>query len=114
MGIRKYQRLHAFSYIHSFIHSFWPFLRRPFKSSTTQRLTRLQHGYYIGVSRRSAQATLGKGLAQGLYVAARAGVEPTTRRLKVHYPPNIERVSSMRPSRLSFSLTVSGQRTHHS
>src|SRR6218665_796762 len=54
-------------------------------SSTTYRRSRLQHGYCIGVSRRSAQATVhvGKGLAQGPYVAARAGVEPTTLRLKV-------------------------------
>src|SRR6218665_3238894 len=37
----------------------------------------------IGVSRRSAQATAGKGLAQGPYVTARAGVEPTTLRLIV-------------------------------
>src|SRR6218665_534790 len=29
-----------------------------------------EHGYCIGVSRRSAQATAGKGLAQGPYVAA--------------------------------------------
>ena len=36
--------------------------------------------YCIGVSRRSAQATVGTGLAQGPYVAARAGVEPTTLR----------------------------------
>src|SRR6218665_4004117 len=35
------------------------------------------------VSCRSAQAAVGKGLAQGPYVAARAGVEPTTLRLKV-------------------------------
>src|SRR6218665_3026667 len=54
-----------------------------FKSSTTQRRSRIQHGYHIGVSRRSAQATAGKGLAQGSYLAARAGVEPTTLRLKV-------------------------------
>ena len=27
-----------------FIHSFWPFLLHPFKSSTTQRCSRLQHG----------------------------------------------------------------------
>src|SRR6218665_2197943 len=67
---------------HSFIHSFRPFLYRPFKSSTTQRRSRLQHGYCIGVSRRSAQATVGKGLAQGPYMPARAGVEPTTLRLK--------------------------------
>src|SRR6218665_2873666 len=63
-------------------HSFWPFLQRPFQSSTTQRRSRLQHGYCIGVSRRSEQATVGKGLAQGPYMAARAGVEPTTLRLK--------------------------------
>src|SRR6218665_259433 len=69
--------------IHSFIHSFRPFLYRPFKSSTTQRRSRLQHGYCIGVSRRSAQATAGKGLAHGPYMAARAGVEPTTLRLRV-------------------------------
>src|SRR6218665_4193773 len=69
--------------MHTFIHSFRPFLKRPFKSSTTQRRSRLQHGYYIGVSRRNAQATAGKGLAQGPYMAARAGVEPTTLRLKV-------------------------------
>src|SRR6218665_1375714 len=58
----------------------------PFKSSTTQKRSLLQHGYCIGVSRRSAQATvtcIGKGLAQGPYVAARAEVEPTTLRLKV-------------------------------
>jgi len=42
-----------------------------------------QHGYYVGVSRRSAQATVGKELAQGPYVAARAGVEHTTLRLRV-------------------------------
>src|SRR6218665_3899241 len=30
-----------------------------------------------------SQATVGKGLAQGLYVAARAGIEPTTLRLRV-------------------------------
>src|SRR6218665_4153030 len=68
--------------IHSFIHSFRPFLWRPFKSFTTQRRSRIQQGYCIGVSRRSAQATAGKGLAQGPYVAARARVEPTTLRLK--------------------------------
>ena len=67
----------------AFIHSFRPFLLRPFKSSTTQRRSRLQHGYCIGVSRRSAQATPGKQLAQGPYVTAREGVEPTTLRLKV-------------------------------
>src|SRR6218665_3903252 len=68
-----------------FIHSFGHFYSAPSspRSSTTQRRSRLQHGYCIGVSRRSAQATVGKGLAQDPYVAARAGVEPTTLRLKV-------------------------------
>src|SRR6218665_3591559 len=66
------------SFIHSFIH-FGHFYSVP----TTQRRSRLQHGYCIGVSRRSAQATAGNELAQGLYVAARAGVEPTTLQLKV-------------------------------
>ena len=54
-----------------FIHSFRAFLQRPFKSSTTQRRSRLQHGFFIGVSRQSAHATVSKGLAQGPYVAAR-------------------------------------------
>ena len=45
--------------------------------------TRLQHGYCIGVSRRSAQATVSKGLAQGPYMAARAAVEPMTLQLRV-------------------------------
>src|SRR6218665_927784 len=38
-----------------------------------------EHGYCIGVSRRSAQATAGKGLSQGPYVAAtKAPPSPTT------------------------------------
>jgi len=52
------------------------------KSSTAHRRSRLQHGYCIGVSRRSAQATVGKELAKGPYMVARAEVEPTTLRLK--------------------------------
>ena len=66
-----------------FIHLFWSILWRLFKSTTTQRRSRLQHGDCIGVSRRSAQATVNKGLAQSPNVAARAGVEPTTLRLRV-------------------------------
>src|SRR6218665_3688415 len=65
-------------------------------SSTTQRRSRLQHGYCIGVSRRSTQATAGKGLAQGPCMVARAGVEPTTFRLKVidstNAPPRPARI----------------------
>ena len=68
--------------IHSFIHS--AISIAPLQvSSTTQRRSQVQHGYYIRVSRRSAQTTAGKGLAQGPYVAAREGVKPTTLRLKV-------------------------------
>src|SRR6218665_3110534 len=52
-------------------------------SSIKQRRSRLQDGYCIEVSRRSAQATVGKRLAQGPYVAARAEVEPTTLRLRI-------------------------------
>src|SRR6218665_1067849 len=74
-----------FACVSVFIHSFIPAISiAPLQVlSTTQRRSRLQHGYCIGVSRRSAQAFLGKGLAQGPYVTARAGVEPTTLRLKV-------------------------------
>src|SRR6218665_3655993 len=67
------------------IHSFIPAISiaPPFKSSTTQRRSRLQHEYCIGVSCQSAQATAGKGIAQDPYMAARAGIEPTTLRLIV-------------------------------
>src|SRR6218665_1222279 len=68
--------------IHSFIHSGHFYSAHSSPLATTQRRSLLQHGYCIGVSRRSAQATAGKGLAQGPYMAARAGVEPTTLRLK--------------------------------
>src|SRR6218665_1601544 len=61
------------------------------RCSTTQRRSRLQHGYCIGGSRRSAQATPGKGLVQGLSMAARAGVEPTTLRLRVIVSTNAPR-----------------------
>src|SRR6218665_68598 len=54
-----------------------------YSATTTQRRSRLQHGYCIGVSRRSARATVSEGLAQGLYMSVRAGVEPLTLRLKV-------------------------------
>src|SRR6218665_4192790 len=41
---------------------FWPFLYRLFKSSTTQRRSQLQHGYCIGVSRRSAYVYIWGGI----------------------------------------------------
>ena len=45
-------------------------------STITPRRSRLQHGNCIGVLRRSAQATVSEGLAQGPYMATREGVEP--------------------------------------
>jgi len=58
----------------------------------------MQHRYCIGVTRRSAQATVGKGLAQGPYVVARAGAEPTTLRLRVINLSN----APPRPTNLKF------------
>src|SRR6218665_2985378 len=73
------------SFIHSFTHSF--IHSSHFYIASSSPLIRgapgLLHGYCIGVSRRSAQETVRKGLAQGPYVAARAEVEPTILRLRV-------------------------------
>ena len=68
--------------VYSFIHSVH-FYSASFSPLLLQRRYRLQHVYCIGVSRRSAQATISKGLNQDPYVAARAGVEPTTLRLRI-------------------------------
>ena len=68
----------------TFIHSFILAISiAPLQVLYYSEALQLQHGYCIGVSRRSAQATVGKELAQGPFVAARAGVEPTTLWLKV-------------------------------
>src|SRR6218665_1621808 len=77
---RGYSGIHSF--IHSFIHSAISIAPLQVLYYSEAPLPTVQHGYCIGVSRRSAQATAGKGLAQGPYMAARAGVEPTTLRLK--------------------------------
>src|SRR6218665_3326271 len=69
---------------YSFIHSFIPAI-------SIAPLQVLYHSEALPTTARilylsftpSAQATAGKGLAQGPYVTARAGVEPTTLRLKV-------------------------------
>src|SRR6218665_1422535 len=66
----------------SFIHS-GHFYSAPSSPLLLRGASDYSTGYCIGVSPRSAQATAGKGLLQGPYVAARAGVEPTTLRLKV-------------------------------
>ena len=58
-------------------------------------------------SRRSAQATVGKGLAQGSYVVARAGVKPTTLRLKVIVSTNAPpRPEIIRPWELNSCLNT--------
>jgi len=57
-------------------------------------------GKQTGVSRRSAQATVDKGLAQGPYVAARAGVEPTTLRLRVNAPRSPTNAYCMFPHKI--------------
>src|SRR6218665_1683393 len=95
--LNKILHYHILASSHSFIH-FGHFYSAP----TTQRRSRLQHGYCIGVSRRSAQATAGKELAQGPCVAARAGVEPTTLRLKVI----VSTKAPPRPSQLKFFKSV--------
>ena len=67
-------------FIHSFIHS-----GHFYSTSSSPLLPRGAPDFStdsIGVSRRSAKATVSKGLAQGPNVAARAGVEPTTLRLR--------------------------------
>src|SRR6218665_4123919 len=66
------------------IHSFIPAISiAPIQVLYYSEALPTQQGYCAGVSRRSVQATAGKGLAQDPDVAARAGVEPTILRLKV-------------------------------
>ena len=74
--------IHSF---HSFIHSgnFYsaPSSPLPLRGAPDYSTDTVSEQLQLPV-RRSAQATAGKGLAQGPYAAARAGVEPTTFRLK--------------------------------
>src|SRR6218665_2449712 len=68
--------------IYSFIHS-----GHFYSASSSPLLLRGAHDYSTdtvsGFHAEAPQATVSKGLAQGSYVAARAGVEPTTLRLRV-------------------------------
>src|SRR6218665_1511705 len=98
---------------HSFIHS-----GHFYSAPSSPLLLRGAPDYSIGVSRRSAQATAGKGLAQGFYVAARAGIEPTTLRLKVivstKAPPRpttwwCQLLANFDPSHLSYFSDPSSQ-----
>ena len=69
-------------YIHTnncqYIHSFRLFLQRLFKSTTTQRRSRHSMDTVPKFHAEAPQATAREGLAQGPYVAARAGFEPAT------------------------------------
>src|SRR6218665_3730010 len=71
-----------FSHSHSFIHSFRLFLFRLFKSPTSQRRSWHSMETVPEFHAEAPRATVSEGLAQGPYVAARAGVEPTTLRTK--------------------------------
>src|SRR6218665_2921884 len=84
------------SVLYSFIHS------GCFYSAPSSPLLLRGAPNYIGGSRRSAQATVSKGLAQGPYVAVRAGVEPTILRLKVIGSTN----ASPPPTRMCVGLYV--------
>src|SRR6218665_1521089 len=66
------------SFRDSFIHSFWPFLKRLFKSTTTQRHSRHSTDTVSEFHAEVPPATVSEGLAQGPYVAARARFEPAT------------------------------------
>ena len=68
-------------YHDSFIHSFKLFLKL-FKPTTTQRCSRHSMDTVSEFHPEKPQATANEGLAQGPYMAARVGFEPTTLRMK--------------------------------
>ena len=69
---------HCHSFIYSFTHSFRLCLWRLFKSTTTQRRSRQSTDILSEFHAEAPQATTSDGLAQGPYVAAKAGFEPAT------------------------------------
>ena len=66
----------------SFIHSSKLFLERLCKSTTTQRRSRHSTDTVPEFQAEAPQSAVSEGLAQGPYMAARAGVEPMTLRTK--------------------------------
>src|SRR6218665_2351279 len=82
--------------LHSFIHSghFYSALQVLYYSETLPTTARI---LYRSFTPKRTGNCIGKGLAQGPYVTARPGVEPTTLRLKVTD-------SSKAPSRPTFHL----------
>src|SRR6218665_890737 len=70
-------------FIRSFIHSFIQAISIvPLQATTTQRRSRHNTDTVPEFHAEAPQATVSEGLAQGPYVAARAGVEPMTLRTK--------------------------------
>ena len=64
------------------IHSVRLFLKRIFKSTTTQRRSKHSTDTVSEFHAKAQQATASEGLVQGPYVAARTGFEPATLRTK--------------------------------
>ena len=65
-----------------FVYSFMPFLQRLIRSTTTQKRSRHSTDSVSEFHAEAPQEIASDGLAQGPYVAARAGFEPTTLRTK--------------------------------
>ena len=76
--IRMYTFEKRSALINKLIKLFRLFLCHPFKSSTTQRRTRHSTHTVSEFHAEAPQATASEGLAQDLYMATRAGIEPTT------------------------------------
>ena len=76
--------MHALQIIHQLkkIYLFRLFLQHLFKSTTTQRCSQHSTDTVSVFHAEAPQATASEGLAQGPYVAARVGFEPTALRTK--------------------------------
>src|SRR6218665_4023021 len=77
--------IYAYIHIHTYIHSFIPAisiatLQVLYHSEALPTTARILYRSFT--PKRTGNSTAGEGLAEGAYVAARAGVEPTTLRLK--------------------------------
>ena len=75
--------LYQLMFIHSFIQAI---SIAPFQVHLKSLLT--QHGYCVEFHTEASQTTVSEGLAQGPYVAARAGFEPATLQTKGVEPTN--------------------------
>ena len=78
MFLKVVDRGHV-STFHSFIHSFIQAISRaPLQVNFYQRSSQNSMDTVLEFHAEAPQATVSKGLAQGPYVVARAGVEPMT------------------------------------